>query len=239
MKQIAVLIFGFNKFALEIADNVKDKYENIYMYSFNLVDISSGEYSVKYFDLSDDWSDLDNHYDMEKSLAFCVLENDAENIFLTISLRANFSDLTILAIAKDKESVNKLRMAGANKVIPLVETTAEIIANMIEKPIVTKVLHEILYEQSDLKIAQIKVENESCFEGKYFFDIDWNQYRGIVMLSIIHEDNSGEFIYSSKAKHTLIQNGDIFVVVGYEVDINEFEKLIGRICNVNRDNWSR
>ena len=239
MKETTALIFGFNKFALEIARNVSSEYKNVLVFSLDEEDEKSEDYDVKHFDLSDDWEDLKHDINIEDSLAFCALEDDAENIFLTISLRSNFDDLTIIAIAEDQESVNKLNMAGANKVIPIVQTTADIITNMMEKPISTKVLHGILYEESDLKIAQIKVEKADYFEGKFPADIEWSRYRGIIVLSIMHEDMSTEFIYSSKAKHNPIQDGDIFIVVGYEADIVEFEKLIGSRCNVGWGNWSR
>lgn len=233
MKSTAALVFGFNKFAIEVANNVVDKYSDIHLFSLNKEDEQNIQHKVEYFDLSDNWKDLSDNYDMENSLAFCVLDDDAQNIFLSISLRANFEDLVIIAIAKEKESVNKLMMAGANKVIPLIETTADIIIDMIEKPVVTQVLHGILYEKSDLKIVQIKVENESFFHGEYPADIDWSRYHGIIVLSVIHEDMSSEFIYSTKSKHHHIKNGDIFVIVGYETDILEFEKLMGSRCHVD------
>lgn len=239
MKESTALVFGFNKFALEIARNVSTKYKNVQIFSLNEADLKNKDFKVTHFDLSEDWEDLKHEINIDESLAFCALEDDAENIFLTISLRSNFSDLTIIAIAKDQESVNKLNMAGANKVIPIVQTTSDIITNMMQKPISTKVLHGILYEESDLKIAQIKVEKADYFKGEFPADIDWSRYRGIIVLSIMHEDMSSEFIYSSKAKHNPIVDGDIFVVVGYEADIIEFEKLIGRRCNVGWSHWSR
>lgn len=239
MKDSTALIFGFNNFALEIAKNVTSKYKNVRIFSLDNADIKNQDYNVTHFDLSEDWGELANEINIKDSLAFCVLQNEAENMFLTISLRSNFSDLTIIAIAKNQESVSKLSMAGANKVIPIVQTTADIISNMMAKPISTKVLHSILYEESNLKIAQIKVENANYFKGEFPADIDWSRYRGIVVLSIMHEDMSSEFIYSSKAKHNPIVDGDIFIVVGYEVDIVEFEKLIGSRCNVGWSHWSR
>lgn len=239
MKETTALIFGFNKFALEIARNVSSKYNNVRVFSLNEADVQNEDYDVTHFDLSEDWEELKHEINIDDSLAFCALEDDAENIFLTISLRSNFEDLTIIAIAKDQESVNKLNMAGANKVIPIVQTTADIITNMMEKPISTKVLHGILYEESDLKIAQIKVEKADYFKGEFPADIDWSRYRGIIVLSIMHEDMSTEFIYSSKARHNPIVDGDIFIVVGYEADIVEFEKLIGSRCNVGWSHWSR
>ncbi len=228
MKRSA-LIFGYNDYAVQVAKNVVHKYKDISIFKFDSEDIRADleDFNIETFDLSDEWADFSDKYDIKNSVAFCVLEDDAKNIFLTISLRAAFEDLTIIALSKNKESANKLSMAGANKVIPLVQTTASIITDMLDKPIVTEVLHSILYEQSDLKVAQIEIKEDNCFDGRYPADIEWSREHGIIVLSVLHEDGNSEFIFSSKAKHHEIKKGDIFVVVGYETDIIEFKKLIG------------
>ncbi|MEN8302436.1 MAG: NAD-binding protein [Campylobacterota bacterium] len=228
MKRSA-LIFGYNDYSAQIAKNISHKYEEISIFKLDSDESRSDldEFSVEMFDFSDEWADLSVIHDIKNSIAFCVLEDDAENIFLTISLRAAFEDLTIIALSKNKESANKLSMAGANKVIPLVQTTATMISDILDKPIVTEVLHSILYEQSDLKVSQIEIKDSSCFGDKFPSDIEWSREHGIIVLSVLHEDGSSEFIFSSKAKHHEMKKGDVFVVVGYETDIKEFEKLIG------------
>lgn len=230
MKKTAVLVFGNNEYGLEIAKNVTYKYKDITIFSLDDVTDTqreNSEFKFENFDLSDDWDDVIEQYDIEKSIIFCALRDEAENIFLTISLRSVFKDINIIALASNNEDANKLRIAGASKVIPIVETTADIITDMLKKPIITEVMHDILYESTDLKVEQIKVTDHSFFDGKYPSDIEWSREHGVIVLSIIHEDMSSEFIYSSKSKHHAIKNGDIFVAVGYEKDLKEFKKLMG------------
>jgi len=229
MREVSALIFGYNEYTYEILKNIKNKYENIHIFKHK--DESSLEtleaFDFEEFDFSYDWVQLALNYNIKKSVAFCVLEDEAKNIFLTISLRSIFKDLTIIALSNNKESANKLNMAGANKVIPVVQTTASIILDTLQKPIVTEVLENVLYKDHSLKIAQINIMDNSCFEGQYPSEIQWNKKYGIIVLSIEHPDMSSEFIYSSKAKHHPIQKGDIFVVMGYEQDIKDFKKIIG------------
>jgi len=239
-KESSVLIFGYNKYAKEIANSVRINYKNIIFYTKKIDDsIEKDENdNIQIFDFTDDWEDLEKSIDIENSLVFCTMSDEAENVFLTISLRAHFENLLIVALATNRESEHKLKMAGANKIIPIVETTADIITNMIEKPISNKVLHDILYSDYALKVAQIEVENAEVFNGEFPADIDWSRYRGILVLSVMHQDLSTEFIYSSKAKRKSLANGDILIVVGYEPDIIEFEKLIGSRKYVSWSNWS-
>ncbi|MDQ7067654.1 MAG: NAD-binding protein [Sulfurimonas sp.] len=216
MNKASALIFGHNKYGLEIAQNIKEKYKSIQLYS-----------QGKDFDLSDDWSGLEDSIDIADSIAFCVLEDAAQNIFLTISLRAHFKDLVIVAIASNEENANKLTMAGANKVIPIVETAADIIASILELPISSKVLQSILFEENDLKIEQIQIGEGTSLVNKELQSIDWDLYKGVIVLSIMDKEMKNEFIYSSKVKHHILKSEDVLVVVGYERDLDAFKKLIG------------
>ncbi len=238
MAKTSALVFGFNNYSVEIIKNVQNEYGNVKIYSLNEADKENEEYSIEYFDLSDNWQAMEESINIENSVAFCVLEETAENIFLVISLRATYENLSIIAVASHKEDANKLLMAGANKVIPLVETTADIITNMLENPISNDVLHTILYEESDLKIAQIKIGKESHFKDEELSNIDWSHYNGIIVLSVMHKDMKSEFIYSSKAKRHIIEEDDVLVVVGFEQDIQDFEKKIGSNRYVSWNNWS-
>ncbi len=234
MKNRIALIFGYNDYALEIAKNIVDSYNKIYIYSLQSEqDIvkNSSEFEIRSFDLSDKWDDINEFVDIKDSIAFCVLEDNAENIFLTISLRSSFSDLNIIALSNNKETASKLQMAGANRVIPLVQTTAEMIAEMMEKPIVKEVFHKILFESSTLKIAQIRINGTNSYIGKEIIELDWDKKYGVIALSIMYENMRNEFIYSSIIKHYRVKEGDSFVIVGYETDIKEFEKIVGSECD--------
>ena len=162
----AALIFGYNDYALEIAKNLKSGYEKVTIYALGSeVDAlkNSHDVEIKSFDLSDNWSNIDEDTDRENSIAFCVLEDSAENIFLTISLRSSFENLNIIALSNNKQTASKLQMAGANKVIPLVQTTAEMIAEMLQKPIVKEVFHNILWHFYNLFANDSSVQ----FQNKY------------------------------------------------------------------------
>jgi len=228
MKKVA-LVFGYNDYGAQIAKNIVQKYEEVIIFKLDEDEPRNDmqEYKVEGFDLSDEWSSLDNTYDLNECVAFCVIEDDAENIFLTISLRSQFKDLMIIALSSDKESANKLSMAGANKVIPVVQTTAQMISDRLDKPVVTEILHNVLYETSNLKVAEITLEDASYFNGSFPAQVEWELDYNIMLLSVIHKDGNQEFLYSAKERHHPLEDGDSLVVVGYEEDIKFFKKRIG------------
>ncbi|WP_345980774.1 NAD-binding protein [Sulfurimonas sp. HSL3-2] len=237
----SAVIFGYNEFALEIANSLKTKYSDIALFVLEdkeLRLLQDNNFKVSKFSIEDDWLNLQGEYDIDELIVFCALEDTAENIFLTISLRAVYENLIIIALSSDQESGRKLKMAGANKIIPITQTTVNIITEMIERPFVTEILNNILYSDDELKIAQVTIEKDSEVIGKSVESIDWKNRYGLLVVAIIRENLDTSFIYTKKANREAMKEDDVLVIVGYENDITEFEKTIGRRNNVNWRDWS-
>ena len=238
----SAIIFGYNEFALEIAQSLKTKYHDIALFVLGdneLKHLQDKGFKVSKFDLSDDWFDLQTNYDIAELVVFCALEDTAENIFLTISLRALFEHLIIIALSSDAEGGRKLKMAGANKIIPITQTNVNIIVEMLERPYVTKILNDILYADSGLKIAQVVIQEGSEVIGQYIEAIDWKYRYGLLVLAVIEDEMETNFIYTKKANLKPLKEGNILILVGFEHDIEEFEKRIGRRDRGDWYHWSR
>ncbi|MDX1294882.1 MAG: NAD-binding protein [Sulfurimonadaceae bacterium] len=223
------IIFGYNEYARQIAANIGKQFRTVRLYVQSESEIKAAAergYDVALFDLGDEWGDIAADFTIDELLVFCALENDAENVFLTISLRAAFSDVTIISLGTNQESANKLKIAGANKVMPILQTTANVITEILEKPIVTELMHNILYEKSKLEIAQIPIETGSPFVGMYLYDVAWHEEYGVIILAVVDTELSTSFIFTSKGHNHKIDPGDLLVVIGYEHDIKNFENIV-------------
>ena len=238
----SAIIFGYNEFSLEIARSLKTKYHDITLFVLEDKEmklLTDQGFSVSKFDIEGDLLDLQERYDMDDLIVFCALEDTAQNIFLTISLRAMFKDLIIIALSSDQESGRKFKIAGANKIIPITQTTANIITEMLERPFVTKILNDILYADKELKIAQVSIEEESEILGQYIENIDWKHRYGLLVIALIRDNLETSFIYTKQANHEPLKVNDVLVIIGFEKDIEVFEKTIGRRHYDNRRDWSR
>lgn len=236
------LVFGYNEFAMQIASQLKDSYEEVFIYVHDQDDnlrAQKNGFEVRLFDFGDDWEDLNHEHDLSQFIIFSALHDDAENVFLTISLRASFDDVYIIALAKNQESSNKLKMAGANKVLPVLQMTANLIVEILEKPVVTDVLHEILYEESDLQIAQITLSETSGIIGTKIEDIIYNEQYGVIIIAIVDHELQPTFIFTAKGYNHHLDPGDILVVVGYEQEIKVFRDAIGGSCEADWNHRSR
>lgn len=228
MKYSGAIVFGFNEYAKQIALQIVGDYEKFAVFVKNESEYTAAKeagFSVELFDLGENWDSL-KRFDLHSLLIFCALEDDAENVFLTISLRSVFWDMPIIALASDYESSAKLKSAGANKVMPKLQITANVITEMFEKPTVTEVLHDILYEESSLKIAQITVPQTSNFVGKHLHDIDFSKEYDVLVLAIVDHALSATFSFTSKGHNHHIDPEDILVVVGYDEKIEAFKSVI-------------
>ena len=228
MKYSGAIVFGFNEYAKQIALQIVGDYEKFAVFVKNESEYAAAKesgFSVELFDLGENWDSL-KPFDLRSLLIFCALEDDAENVFLTISLRSVFWDMPIIALASDYESSAKLKSAGANKVMPKLQITANVITEMFEKPTVTEVLHDILYEESSLKIAQITVPQASNFVGKHLHDIDFSKEYDVLVLAIVDHALSATFSFTSKGHNHHIDPEDILVVVGYDEKIEAFKSVI-------------
>ena len=224
----SAVIFGYNEFALEIAQSLKKKYSDITLFVLDDGDrnlLRDKGFKVSKFDLSDDWSMFETEYILEQLIVFCALDETSENIFLTISLRAAFENLLIIALATDKESGRKLKMAGANKIIPITQTSVNIITEMLERPFVTEILNTILYADKELTIEQWIIPEGAKFIGSNIEDVDWKYKYGLVVLAVIRENLDVSFIYTKKANREPLREGDVLVIIGFKYDIAKFESM--------------
>lgn len=222
-------VFGFNEYAKQIAQQIHGVYPHFALYVLNEAQKTQAKaagFEAELFDLSEDWRMIEDRCDPERMIAFCALDNDAENIFLTISLRSTFEHLPIIALAQDHESSAKIKSAGANKVMPILQITANIIAEMLEKPTVTEVLHDILYENSSLMIAQFTIEENSFLVGKHLHDIEWSEQFDVIVLAIVDHQLGATFSFTSRGHNHHIDPDDILIVVGYEDKIEQLGKAL-------------
>ncbi|HQS66232.1 MAG TPA: TrkA C-terminal domain-containing protein [Sulfuricurvum sp.] len=224
-------VFGFNEYSRQIAYQVRNIYQDFALFVISEEEkkaaIQAG-FLVEMFDLSEDWHGIEQKFDVKNLIVFCALPNDAENVFLTISLRATFDKLNIVALAQDNESAIKMKSAGANKVLPSLQLAANVISDMLEKPVVTKVLHDVLFEDSSLNVVEIEVTRHSSFVGKRLHEIHFKSQYDVILLAIVDHEMGTTFSFASKGHNHHIDAGDVLVVIGYQDKLNTLIDAVRR-----------
>jgi len=224
-----VLVFGYNEYAKEIVANfILDKF-HVHLYVIDTLSFTNAQndgLKVELVELDDDWLDIAENFDVNEVICFCALDDDAQNVFLTISLRAEYENIHIVSLATSKDSANKLRLAGANKAIAKLETTANVIVDSLEKPAVVEVMNDILYRNKDLKLAEYIIQKGSVLEGQLLKELEVQKRFDIIILAIADKELEAEFTFISQAYEHSLDVGDVLVVMGREKDLNRFEHYV-------------
>jgi Trk K+ transport system NAD-binding subunit len=219
MKPHCAAIFGFNEYSKQIVKQISSTYDNVGVFVINeaeFLEAKNNGINAGRFDLSDDWQSIEAQFDVDGLVVFCALADDAENVFLTISLRATFDKLFIIALAQDNESMMKMKSAGADKVMPILQIASNVIHDILSKPIMTQVLHDVLYEDSPLNIIEIEVSEKSPLNGTYLHDLHFKRDFDVILLAIVDQELGTTFSFASKGHNHHIDAGDILVFMGYE-----------------------
>lgn len=223
MKPHSAAIFGYNEYSKQIVKQISGVYENIGVFVIDeaeFIEAQNDGIIAERFDLSDDWQLIESQFDVKDLIVFCALADDAENVFLTISLRSSFEKLFIIALAQDNESMMKMKSAGADKVMPILQIAANVINDILSKPIMTQVLHDILYEDSLLRIMEVEVGDTSPFNGQYLHDLHFKRDFDLILLAIVDQEMGTTFSFASKGLNHHIDAGDILVFMGYTEKLN-------------------
>ncbi len=237
----SIVIFGYGEFAKEIARQVRYNYTRLVIYTLHpeyVEEAQANGLDAHLADLEDNWDELAS-YNLQTTRFICAFEEEAENVFLTISLRDRFPDAVIIALATTQENASKLRLAGANKVLAELQTASDLIIELLEKPVITKLMREIMDMEKELQVAQITLEEHSCAVGKHLNEILKLNEHNVILLAVVDFRMSESFIFTAKGYNHMLDPGDVLVVIGYDKDIKAFEEEIGGTCEANRSHWSR
>jgi Trk K+ transport system NAD-binding subunit len=226
MKTHDVKVFGYGEFAKEIVNQVTEAYRSVSVYTLDEAsaeEVRKSGSEVHLFDLSDTWDEF-KEIVVKETLFICAIDDDASNVFLAISLRDQFPDARIIGIASTHEHAMKLRLAGVHKVISKLQATADILIEVLEKPIVTHVVQDILDEETDLKTLQLSIEKGSSFIGQNLDHIAQDKKDDVIVLAVVDNIMDTHFVFTAKGYRHILEEGDILVIIGYDEALKNFKR---------------
>ncbi len=223
-----VVIFGYSKLAAQIASKLKEENKR-----FIIIEPNEKE---SHFAIVDDFADKVYRYEcfddnelIELGIQngniktlFCMHNDFNKNLFVTLSARNLNSDLQIISLSTNKNNTTKLKLAGATTTINPSEIAGMKIFRKIHKSIAFRILDDILYGNSKLKIEEIIIYKDTVLDGIYFKDLNINKDFNLILLGIKDIEIKKEFIFSSRGINHKIDAGDTIVVLGEKDKIQEF-----------------
>ncbi|MFH2034445.1 MAG: potassium channel protein [Candidatus Margulisiibacteriota bacterium] len=151
-------------------------------------------------------------------------DSDADNVFVILSARVSNPDVFIVARAGSKESENKLRKAGANRVISPYYIAGRRMAAMAVRPTATDYLDTVMHsEHLQLALREFPIKEKSRLCDKTILDAKIREKAGATVLAIRKVDGAFDLqpIGSSK-----IECGDTLITIGTSEQLELLEKMV-------------
>lgn len=227
-KKDKILLFGYGKYGEQIAIELYEMQYSIYIADYNKNNLKKasldGFENLIEVDIQND-SELTNIL-LEHGFnqIFCALDDEEENIYLTVTFKAIFNKIKIIAICESKETERKLKLAGANRVIDTMEASANKIFFLLEKPAVIEAIDQILFKDKTLTFKEIKIPKNSFLDGVNIKDADIKKRFNIIIIGIVDIELGHKFTFITKGISHKLDAGDILVLIGKKDDIKRFEK---------------
>ncbi len=150
-------------------------------------------------------------------------DDDSDNLYITLSAKAQRPDLVVVARGSDEEAEKKLRLAGADRVVLPYATAGRVMASMLVKPQVTAFLNVVSdSDQPDLSFEEIKVGRTCGAAGRTIGDLRVREQTGASIIALRREDGSFD---TRPTPGTVLGEGDVLVGVGTSDEIRALEDL--------------
>ncbi|WP_420582169.1 potassium channel family protein [Reichenbachiella sp.] len=151
-----------------------------------------------------------------------TLPSDAENVFLTLTVKDLNPDVKIISRASEENSIKKLKQAGAQHVIMPDAIGGLHMAQHITKPFVIEYLDQLSGHQEDgLTLEEIKYEDlKSEFRGQTIESMDIRNRTDVTVVGL--NDKNGKFVFNPSSK-VLMEQGVVLVIVGTFPKVNDFK----------------
>ncbi len=146
---------------------------------------------------------------------------DAENVYAVLSARVMRPDLFIVGRAETEDATQKLKRAGADRVISPYQIGGMQIAQTALRPAVVDFVELATNSDNlDLAMEEITIAGSSSLAMQSILDANLRQRYGVIVVGIQRQDRSMEF---NPEPDTAIRAGDKLVVLGRPESLRRLE----------------
>lgn len=151
-----------------------------------------------------------------------VVDSDAENVFITLSAKRLNPNIYTVAKAENKNTVDKLLKAGADRVVSPYDIGGSRIAEMSLKPEVLDFVSSLMDTSRDMEITKFQVFETSELIGKTLYESKIRQKTGATILAIKKDDE----LLVNPSPDTVLGGGDIIYAFGTKKQLEELKKIL-------------
>lgn len=229
MKQKKILLFGCNPLVNEVAGQLSKGECDITIVSHDedcVKRLDAKNITFKDVDYTDDEQLRSLGIGTDVSIIFSFFEEDAKNVYLIISAKDIEPNVLIITLSQSLDSSDKLRAAGADKVIDPYEISGRKIFNMIKKPLISETIEHVVFGQSSINLAEIEIKENSFLDGQKLSEAQLSLNYNLILLGVVDRELSNEFIFRLSDIDHQLDPSDLLVVIGASDEIERLKNDI-------------
>ena len=163
--------------------------------------------------------------DLEKQVIAVILLRDSDilNVYTALTLRSIDHSINILSLLHEKKNRRKLHLAGARNIVYAQELIGLLSKEYSGRPIAFETLSMLRAEESGAAMEEIVVDERIASNFNTVGELGIRKHR-LLLIGLSKTEADG-FSFNPQAD-TLLQKGDIMIIVGEHSMISEFRLFI-------------
>jgi voltage-gated potassium channel len=233
-----IAVFGYNYIGLDVVKHLRRRGQNCVIADTVEERVQKARddgFDAHFVDLTDDQTLLEAGLGKQLKIIFCLLDEDSQNVFLTISARSLDPNLNIISICRSEDANRKLIAAGVNKVINPYQISGRKIYEIIRKPEIVELLDNVVFGQTDLNMVEVTIESGSLLDQTYIDDFDIRQKFNLILLGVEDKELGHAIQFATSGFNHKLDAGDKLVVIGPTSEIEAFRQQYTAKSNSSSD----
>ena len=153
-----------------------------------------------------------------------AIANDADAVYVTLSARQHNPDIFIMARSDSPDAEQKLKRAGADRVIsPHAAAGIRMAMSALRPNVVDFISLATGSDKDGVRVEEIMVPDGSAVGGKSFKEIEIRARYGLNIIGVKKPD--GKVIFNPTADY-VIDSGDTLIMVGSAVQLSGVDELL-------------
>lgn len=158
------------------------------------------------------------------SALVAAVDSDAANSFITLGARALNPDLFIVARARSEDSVDKLRRAGADRIVNPQIIGGARMAAFVLRPHVAEFLDVVMREETlQFRLEEVAVREGSPIVGQTLREAQVRERTGALVLALRAEDGT---FRTNPPPDTRIHEGQVIIAIGTQDELAALVRFV-------------
>lgn len=160
------------------------------------------------------------------SAILCLLNNDVDNVYVTLSARQLNSNIRIISKAEQQSSLRKLYQAGANHVVSPSTMGAMRVSNLVVNPLFTELVDamNIGYGASQVHMHEVRVDQFPQMIGMEYGSIQ-TTFDGLKAVVVGIRHTTGRVSFPPPLDHKMVSGDSLILLIRY-ADIKTCDEMI-------------